>query len=200
MLIQPWDEGSGDEWRSFATAQGFGHLVAAGRGRDVAVVVPTQFVLDGDDVVLHLARPNPIWAAIEENERVVLSIAGDWTFIPSSWKAIGDEDPARGIPTTYYAAVQLIGAARIVDGDRGVASTLRTQLARLQPDEVIVDPIDHGPKLRAIRGLRFHIDEVRAKFKYGGNVDAAHRDEVAARLTARDGPGDRAALAQLRRR
>ena len=92
---------------------GAGFRAPRGRrpGRDVAVVVPTQFVLDGDDVVLHLARPNPIWAAIEENERVVLSIAGDWAFVPSSWKAIGDEDPARGIPTTYYAAVQLIGAA-----------------------------------------------------------------------------------------
>jgi len=32
-----------------------------------------------------------------------LSVAGDWAFIPGSWKAIGDEDPEYGIPTTYYA-------------------------------------------------------------------------------------------------
>ena len=35
--------------------------------------------------------------------------------------------------------------------------------------------------------------EVRAKFKYGGNVDAAHRLAVAERLAERGGPGDAAA-------
>ena len=29
--------------------------------------------------------------------------------VPAAWKAIGDEDPTLGIPTTYYAAVQLVG-------------------------------------------------------------------------------------------
>jgi transcriptional regulator len=38
------------------------------------------------------------------------------------------------------------------------------------------------------------------KFKYGGNVDAAHRTAVADRLVERDGPGDRAARRHLLRR
>jgi transcriptional regulator len=52
------------------------------------------------------------------NPRAMLSVAGDWAFIPSEWKAIGGEDPALGIPTTYYAAVQLKGHAEIRDVDR----------------------------------------------------------------------------------
>ena len=192
MLIHSWDRGADEEWRAFVTATGFGHLVAAGRGRDVPVVVPTQFVLDGDDVVLHLARPNPIWPAITENQMVLLSVAGDWAFIPSSWKAIGDEDPRFGIPTTYYAAVQLIGEATVIDGE-GVAEVLRTQLGVLQPDGDQVDPSAHGSKLRTIRGIRIAVTEVRAKFKYGGNVDAAHRTAVAGHLAERGGPGDAAA-------
>ena len=198
MLIHPWDRGADDEWRAFVTATGFGHLVAAGRGRDVPVVVPTQFVLDGDDVVLHLARPNPIWAAIAENPTVLLSVAGDWAFIPSSWKAIGDEDPRFGIPTTYYAAVQLIGTATVIDGE-GVAEVLRTQLGVLQPGGDQVDPTEHGSKLRTIRGIRIGVTEVRAKFKYGGNVDAAHRAAVAEHLAERGGPGDAAARAYVLR-
>ncbi|MPY95067.1 MAG: FMN-binding negative transcriptional regulator [Acidimicrobiia bacterium] len=198
MLIHTWDEGAGDEWRRFAIAQGFGHLVAAGRARDVPVVVPTQFLLgEDDDVVLHLARPNPIWSAIEENDRVLLSLAGDWAFIPSDWKAIDDEDPAWGIPTTYYAAVQLVGTASIVDDAEGIAAILGAQLAGLQPTTEVVDPRRHGPRLRGIRGLRIRVDDVRGKFKYGGNVDEAHRRAVAERLAERDGPGDRAALAHL---
>ena len=198
MLIHPWDRGAGDEWRAFVTEQGFGHLVASGRGRDVPVVVPTQFVLDGDVVVLHLARPNPIWPAIAENPMVLLSVAGDWAYIPSSWKAIGDEDPRFGIPTTYYAAVQLIGPATVIDGE-DVAAVLRTQLGLLQPNGDQVDPSEHGSKLRTIRGLRIPVTEVRAKFKYGGNVDAAHRLAVAERLAERDGPGDAAARAYVLR-
>lgn len=202
MLIHPWDAGlDEDEWRAFVTGQGFGHLIAGGRGREVPVAVPTQFVLDGHTVVLHLARPNPVWAAIAENPRLLLAVAGDWAYVPAAWKAIGDEDPALGIPTTFYAAVQITGTAVAVDDPAEVAAILRTQLVTYEPEGAAADPeVAHAAKLRAIRGLRITIEEVRAKLKYGGNLDAAHRAALAARLAARGGPGDAAALAHLSRR
>ncbi|MGZ4705771.1 MAG: FMN-binding negative transcriptional regulator [Acidimicrobiales bacterium] len=201
MLVHRWDAAvDDDEWRSFLVAQGFGHLVAAGSDREVPVVVPTQFVVDGPDVVLHLARPNPIWAAIDENPMVVLSVAGDWAYVPSAWKAIADEDPRIGIPTTYYGAVQLTARAEVIDQPTEVADVLRRQLQALQPELEVVDPIEHGAKLGQIRGLRLVTTEVKAKFKYGGNVDEAHQRAVAERLAARGGPGDKAARAHLLRR
>ena len=122
---------------------------------------------------------------------MVLSVAGDWAYIPSAWKAIGDEDPRLGIPTTYYAGVQLIGVATIVDDPDDVAVVLREQLGALQPDVDVADPLEHGVKLRAIRGLRIAVDEVRAKFKYGGNVDAEHRRRRGRAVSRRgNGPGD----------
>ena len=200
MLIHGVDRGGHDEWRAFLSAHPFGELVAGGRDRDVPIVVPTQFLLDGDEIVLHLARPNPVWGAIEENDRVILSVSGDWSYIPSAWKAMGDEDPRLGIPTTYYAGVQLTGTARIVDEPEAVAAVLRQQLGAMQPEVDVADPTDHGVKLRAIRGLRIAVHEVRAKFKYGGNVDRDHRLAVAELLAQRDGPGDAAARAHLLRR
>lgn len=201
MLIRDWDRPIDDgEWRAFVLANAFGHLVATGRDRTVPVVVPTQFVLGDDEVVLHLARPNPIWEAIDENPTVVLSIAGDWAYVPSAWKTIGDEDPRRGIPTTYYAAVQITGAAVVVDDPEGIAEILRRQLGDLQPEMETVDPSEHGARLRAIRGLRIPIDQVQAKFKYGANVDEAHRRAVHERLLERAGPGDAAAARHLERR
>jgi transcriptional regulator len=202
VLIHPWDAGASEvEWMSFVRSQGFGHLVAAGRGRDVPVVVPTQFaLLSADEVVLHLARPNPIWAALEENRAVLLSVAGDWAYIPAEWKAIGDEDPRLGVPTTYYSAVQLIADATVVDDAEGKAAILREQLRTTEPGSGAADPLEHGRRLAGIRGIRLAVREVRAKFKYGGNVDAPHRAEVATRLERRDGPGDAAALEHLRRR
>jgi transcriptional regulator len=202
MLIHPWDAGrSEEEWVAFVRTQGFGHLVAAGRDRDVPVVVPTQFALISPaEVVLHLARPNPLWSALAENPTVLLSVAGDWAYIPAAWKAIADEDPRMGVPTTYYAAVQLVATAEIVDDQEAKAAILREQLGVVEPQGGAADPAEHGRVLNGIRGLRLSVREVRAKFKYGGNVDDAHRAAVAERLAERGGPGDRAALAQLERR
>ena len=156
---------------AFVRAQGFGHLIAPGT-REVPVVVPTQYVLDDSadevpDVLLHLARP-------------------------SAWKAVGDEDPALGIPTTYYAAAQLLGDAEVVDDDETKVDVLRRQLAVLEPDVAHADPSVHLRRLPGIRAIRIRVREVAGKFKYGGNVDAAHRAAVAANLEA--------AVGHLRRR
>ena len=189
------------EWRAFVMAQGFGHLVAPGAARDRPVVVPTQFVLDNDDVLCHVAAPNPILDALAERPTAVLSVAGDWAFVPSDWKAIDDEDPRLGIPTTYYAAVQLAGPVDVVGDPDALAAVLRRQLATLQPDVEVADPAAaHRRRLSAIRGLVLHVADVSAKFKYGGNVDDAHRRAVLARLVERAAPGDAAAAAHARRR
>ena len=206
MFIAPVDATLGEgEWRPFLEAHPFGHLVAAGGpGRDVPVVVPTQFVLAGDTVWLHLVRANPVFGALAERPRVVLSVADDWAFIPSSWKAIDAEDPMLGIPTTYYGAVQLVGTATVHDERRSpgsVAATMRRQLAALQPGVDVADPGEvHTAKLHGILGVEIRVERVTAKFKYGGNVDEAHRRAVAARLLRRGGPGDDAAAGHVVRR
>jgi hypothetical protein len=116
MFIQPHDRVDDEtRWRAFLVAQGFGHLVAS-CGRDsYPVAVPTQFVLDGDALLMHVVALNPIIPALAENAKAVLSVAGDWAFIPGAWKAIGGEDPRKGIPTTYYAAVQVMGTCTVDD-------------------------------------------------------------------------------------
>jgi transcriptional regulator len=202
VYIASVDDGLNEqEWRDFVAAQGFGHLVAAGMGRDVPVVVPTQFVLAGDEVILHLVGKNPIFEAISEQPKVLMSVAGDWAFIPSAWKAIDEEDPLFGIPTTYYGAVQLEGRASILSDPGEIAGVLRRQLEVLQPELEIADPLAaHRAKLGTIRAITVAIDNVRAKFKYGGNVDNAHREAVISSLEDRGGPGDLAAARQTRRR
>ena len=206
MFIAQLDATRGeDEWRSFVTSHPFGHLVApGGGGRDVPIVVPTQFVLDGTTVWLHLVRANPVFGALAENPRVVLSVADDWAFIPSSWKVIGDEDPALGIPTTYYGAVQLTGRATMHDERTtpgSVAAILRRQLTTFQPAIDVADPGEsHAAKLLGILGISIAVEQVSAKFKYGGNVDEPHRRAVAEHLSQRKGPGDDAAADHVMRR
>lgn len=197
VLIRPHDQACDEtQWRTFVREQGFGHLAVNGAG-GVPVVVPTQFVLDELVVVPHLAKANPAFVALEQAGRALLSVAGDWAYIPGAWKMIGDEDPALGVPTTYYGAVQISGRVELVDDPDEIAALLRIQLADVEPDGSLVDPAEHRKRFAAIRGVRLHLEDVRAKFKYGGNVDLAHRQAVAERLCARSGPGDIAAAARI---
>jgi transcriptional regulator len=193
------------EWREFLAARDFGQLVVSGHGRDVPIIVPTHFVFDGERTIrLHLARPNPAWEAIAENPMVVLAVIGAYTYIPTSWNADPGAPVEYGIPTSYYAAVQAICRASVVDEPAALARIIETQLAHFQPEggHAPVAPGDtiYGKNLAAIRGLELAIVDVRAKFKFGGNKTPEHRLRIAERLAARDRGNDRDAREQLLRR
>jgi transcriptional regulator len=131
MLIHRHDEPLSDaEWRAFLAEHDFGELIAPGVGRDLPIVVPTHFVYDGDKtVLLHLAKPNPVWEALAERPRAMLSVFGAYTYIPGHWNQ--DE---YGVPTSYYAAVQLACDATVIDEPARIAAVLERQLAHFQPE------------------------------------------------------------------
>ncbi len=84
-----------------------------------------------------------------------------------------------------------------------MAAILRRQLATFQPGVDVADPgQSHAAKLLGILGISIDIDveQVSAKFKYGGNVDEPHRRAVVERLQERGGPGDDAAAGHVVRR
>lgn len=203
MLIHPWDAATETEWRAWLAGQQVGTLIAPGRGRDVPVVVPTHFSYapaDGVDLILlHLARPNPVWRALAEQPRALFSVSGDWAYIPAGWKAVGDEDPTLGIPTSYYAAVVLDCAAQVLTGAE-LLPVLRRQLADFEPGSAVADPSVHERLLPGIRGLRLTVTDVQAKIKVGGNADHAHRSRVLAGLRERGLSQDSAAAVHLLRR
>ena len=78
-----------------------------------------------------------------------------------------------------------------------VAAVLRSARA-LQPEERVVDPSEHGARLKAITGLRIEISGVRAKFKYGATSSRAHRG--GRRTPGGPRPRRRGRLRQLQRR
>ncbi|RSM64017.1 FMN-binding negative transcriptional regulator [Kibdelosporangium aridum] len=188
MLVHPWDAAPPAEWREWLRdGHDFGQLIVPGRERDLPVVVPTHFTLDHADentVWLHLARPNPVWRALDERPRAMLSVVSDYTFIPSDWNG--------GVPTSYYAAVLLECDVRVVDDPAEKAVILNRQLGHFQPG--VREDVDSSERLLSgIRGIQLTVTGATAKFKYGGNKSTEVRAKVAERLVQRDGPFDRAA-------
>lgn len=205
MLIRPADAGRDDEWRALLAGCPFGLLIAPGVGRELPVVVPTHFHFDGDrTIVLHLARPNPIWKALAENPRCLCAVVDAVAYVPTSWEAAPGTAPEWGIPTSHYAAVELDCTASVTDDAGEIRRYLAGQLATVQPDEPFGDPrseeAPYAARLRQIRGLQLHIDDVRAKFKFDGSEPDMVRRQVVAGYRRRDAGGDRRALEHLLRR
>lgn len=191
MLIHRHDAPLGeDEWRAFLSTHDFGELIAPGRDRDLPIVVPTHFVWDGaHEVVLHLAKPNPVWDALAERPRALLSVFGAYTFIPGHWNQ--DE---YGVPTSYYAAVQLACDARVTDEETEIAAILERQLDHFQPEGMHA-PVEpggnrYGQLIPSVRGIVLTVTGVRAKLKFGTNRTVEHRQAIAEKLGERGTPLD----------
>lgn len=151
------------------------------------------------EVITHLARPNPLWPALEADPRVVLSVVDDSVFVPGPWAA-----PEHGTPTSFYAAVQLVCTARVADDPAEKAALLNDQAAHFQPEggtaPATPGEVPFGRLLAGLRGLRLEVTEVRPEFTYAPHKPQYVRDGIAAGLAERDGPRDAAARAHQSRR
>ncbi|MFE5938443.1 FMN-binding negative transcriptional regulator [Streptomyces sp. NPDC056470] len=211
MLIHPWDAAhDSSEWRDWLTRHDFGQLAVNGPAGEPPWVQPMHFRYDSEpgphgQVLAHLARPNPIWPALEANPTVLLSVVDDYAFIPGPWAAPEGGPPESGTPTSFYAAVQLRCTAHVVDDPAEKARLLDRQVAHFQPAggtaPVTAGEAPFGRLLSGLRVLRLDVTEVRAKFKYANHKPEPVQDRIVEGLTTRAGPGDReAATHQLRRR
>ena len=203
VLIRRHDEMAEGAWRRLIAEHDFGQFIFPGDGRAMPAVVPSHFVLAGEDRVLaHFTRDNPLWARVAESPRCTLAVVGAYAYVPSDWNASAEEGIAYGVPTSYYAAVQLEGTCRPVDAPREMADLLNAMLRHFEPGSARL-PVEPGnnPDARqfpAIRGLDLRVERVRAKAKFGGNRTPAHRAKVKALLEARGSALDLEAAAFLR--
>lgn len=208
MLIHPWDDALDiAEWQEWVAASDrFGVLAVNNLDPSEApVVVPTHFTVAGEDLLLvHLARPNPVWTHLEAAAEVRLVLTGNYAYIPTYWRAGGAAREEDGVPTSYYTAVQFVCRPTVIDDAQGKADILTAQLADFQPEgrhaPVTVDGEPYGRMLLGIRGVRLEVLRVEAKFKYDDHKSVQHREEVSDHLDQRHQGQDDAAAVQQRRR
>ncbi|MFI7343058.1 FMN-binding negative transcriptional regulator [Streptomyces sp. NPDC050085] len=211
MLIHPWDAARDTaEWQDWLAAHDFGQLAVNGLPGEPPFVQPMHFAYDPSpggpfgEVLAHLARPNPLWPALDANPEVLLSVVDDYAFVPGPWQAPPGAPPEHGTPTSVYAAVQLRCTAHVVDDPEEKATLLNRQVGHFQPpglsETVAVGEAPYGRLLSGIRGMRLEVTDVRAKFKYAGHKPEEVQDRIAKGLADRGGLRDAAALAVQQRR
>lgn len=207
MLIHPWDAAlDTDEWQTWLTSTDrFGTLAVNNTDPAQApIVLPTHFTVAGEELLMHLARPNPVWPHLEAATEVRMTVIGDYAYIPTYWRAKAGGPDEDGVPTSYYAAVQFVCRPTIVDDPQGKADILAAQLADFQPEgghaTVATDAAPYGRMLPGIRGVRLAVQRVEAKFKYDDSNPVDHRQRVIGHLEERNHGLDAGAAAQQRRR
>jgi transcriptional regulator len=208
MLIHPWDAAFDTaEWQDWlASTDRFGMLAVNNVDPAQApLVLPLHFTVAGDaELLIHLARPNPVWPHLEAASEVRLAVAGDYAYIPTYWRAKAGGPDEDGVPTSYYASVQFVCRPTVVDDPQEKVNILAAQLADFQPEgrhaDVAVDAPPYGRMLAGIRGVRLAVLRVDAKFKYDDANPVEHRERVVANLEKRGHGLDAGAAAQQRRR
>jgi transcriptional regulator len=207
MLIHPWDAAlDADEWKDWlSSTDRFGMLVVNNLDPAQApLALPTHFTVAGEELLFHLARPNPVWAHLEVAAEVRLAVMGDYAYIPTYWRAKAGGPDEDGVPTSYYTAVQFVCRPTVIDDPQGKVDILDIQLGDQQPEgghaQVAVDREPYGRMLPGIRGVRLAVLRVDAKFKYDDSNPVEHRERVVGYLEGRGQPLDAGAARQQQRR
>lgn len=167
---------------SFLDAVGTAELVTAGPdGYPVATLLP--FVREDDRLLMHMARANPHWQAIEPGTPALAIVAGPQAYVSPAWYATKHED-GRVVPTWNYSAVHLTGTVTThhdEDWLRDLVGRLTHLHERDRADPWAVEdaPADYVRKqLRAIVGVELTVERVEAKAKLTQNRSDADRAGV----------------------
>lgn len=159
--------------------------------------MPGHADLVGAELLGHIARKNPQWQHLTEDEPVLLVFSGPHGYVSPTAYA---DDP--NVPTWDYAAVHLTARVTVLDDrESGMHVVTRTveELEKLEP--TAWDMTTSLPTFERIVGgivsFRFEVVEQRAVFKVSQDKPKDVREKVAAAARARGCPhGDVAALVE----
>jgi transcriptional regulator len=192
----------GDDVPGFLDAIGTAEVVTVGAdGYPLATLMP--FVREDDRLLLHMARANPHWRAIDGATPGLAIVAGPQAYVSPSWYATKQEH-GRVVPTWNYSAAHLVGTVT-VHHDADWLRDLVTRLTDLheagRPERwAVTDPpatyVDK--QLKAIVGVELRIERVDAKAKLSQNRSDEDRTGVVAGLESEGAARDRAVARAMR--
>jgi transcriptional regulator len=161
---------------SFINANAFGQLISVDGERPFVSHLPFLLANDHKSMHCHLARQNPQWRQLAD-QQVLVTFLGPHDYISPSWY----QNP--GVPTWNYQAVHIYGHCRVLDDDAAVAEIVEALSARYESGfETPWQPQYRDAMLKAIIGVEITIDEVQCKYKLSQNRPEADHQGVVDKL------------------
>ena len=160
----------------FISANSFGQLISIYEGSLVSTHMP--FIFDSQKGILlgHLAKANPQWQQIPD-QNVLVTLQGDHAYISPSWYE------SAGVPTWNYQTVHIEGvASNFTDSEKlkYVVDTLTEQNESIYANPW--KPDYAASMLRGIVGIEIKISSIQCKFKLSQNRSARDRANVQEKL------------------
>jgi len=179
-----------DEIFAFLRANAFGQLFSQHDARPTVSHLPFLVAEDRTTLKCHVARQNPQWQQIED-QQVLVTFLGPHDYISPSWYQ------GAGVPTWNYQAVHVYGRCRVFED----AAELRSLVDALSGVYEARFDEPWQPKypdsmLKAIVGIELEIDDIQCKYKLSQNRPAADHRPVIEQL---DRLGDEALVAAMRK-
>ncbi|MEL7463960.1 MAG: FMN-binding negative transcriptional regulator [Pseudomonadota bacterium] len=185
---------------AFARERSFGVLTVVGDDAPLISHIPFVLAEDGEAIMAHIVKSNPIWRALRDGPRTAaMIVSGPDAYVSPDWYGVDDQ-----VPTWNYVAVHLRGEVRLADeaGMRAHADELSGQFeARLAPKPIWkTEKMDEEAlhrMMRMIAPIEMTIESVDGTWKLGQNkADEARQGAVEGMKTSEIG-SEIASLAAL---
>lgn len=186
----------------FIKKNAFATLISQVDGKPWATHIP--FVLDQDaegNPILsgHVAKANPQWRSIPDQEEVLVIFQGPHAYISSSWYN------HENVPTWNYLAVHVYGKIRFIEGEE-LMHHLKSLVDTYEvgrPNRVSVENMSEAyvqSQVRALVGFEVKIEEVKASAKLSQNRDDVNYQNIIKKLDESPFPLDQEVAEEMRKR
>ena len=167
-----FEVGDREKKLAFIHANSFGQLISNVTGRLFVSHIPFHLSHDGSSLLCHLAKANPQWQEIE-NQEVLVTFQGPHGYISPSWYE------SLGMPTWNYQVVHVYGSAKIMSETDALKHML-DELTETHESSLTAPwkPEYKASLLKAIVAIEIKIDEIQGKDKLSQNRSVNDRKQV----------------------
>jgi len=165
-----------EEIFAFLDANAFGQLISLVDQRPTVSHLPFLVSADRQFLHCHLARQNPHWQSLED-QQVLVTFQGPHDYVSPSWYR------TPGVPTWNYQALHIYGRCRVIEEAEAIAGIVEALSERYESGfESPWKPEYRAAILKAIIGVEIEIEELQCKYKLSQNRPAQDHQGVIDKL------------------
>jgi len=157
---------------AFLKANAFGQLISLVEGKLFSSHIPFFMSDDNQSLICHIAKRNPQWESIEDQE-VLVTFQGPHDYVSPSWYN------SPGVPTWNYQSVHIYGKPQLITDTEQLSNIVNVLTGIYEfALEIPWEPEYKESMLNAIIGIKIEITDIQCKYKLSQNRSEDDRLKV----------------------